>query len=91
MPSASNYYKCDTNLTANHIHNYQINIKRGKCIKCHEIPKFLTKLCNLSDPEKQHTIEHKIELLNISETDALASQPNHLLTILSLKQIFVLK
>lgn len=52
--------------------------------------KVLTKLCNLCDPKKnkKETQNWAVEYI---ETDASVSQPNHLLTILSLKQIFVLK
>ena len=51
VPSTSKQYKRDKNLTANPIHNDQISINRGKGIKCHQIPKVLSKMRNLGDPK----------------------------------------
>ena len=41
-------------MTANLIHNNQINIKRGNGIKCHKIPKVLSKMCNHGDSKNNN-------------------------------------
>lgn len=84
MPSTSKHYKSDTNLTANLIRNNQISI-RGKGIRRHKIPKFLSKMCNLSDPKNKYATEPTTELLNTTESGAAVSNTKPLVNNLVTK------
>merc|ERR1712080_773004 len=72
VPSTSTHYKSDTNLTANLIPNNPIFI-RGKRIRRHEIPKFLSKMCNLNDPKNEYATERTAELFNTTESGTAVS------------------
>lgn len=58
---------------------------RGKGIIRHKIPKFLSKMCNLSDPKNKYATEPTTEVLNTTESGAAVSNTKPLVNILVTK------
>jgi len=70
-------------MTANPIHNHLIITKRDNGIRCQRIPKFLSKICDRSNPRNKHSSEHYglvINPKNDKEVSNTKSLVNNLVT-----------